>query len=277
MHATISLCNAHVQLSELEAKGKVLPASSSDYKVVQKIADRVIKAVEAGRGGGFQDHVSKCALPVLWSCGVLPCQEHLPGHSTALHGSLLFAMTTVPLAFYSASSVQAPGNACTAPSMKLDAPCAVCTAVVVGNSLSWPAAAQQGVQDMRVRVQVPLGGCGGGRQDAQRLRAAGRQDCGLHRHATGPWSTPHGTCLLCMQDTQQACTAWEQPESALLRASQYHAAPSADQHAPPRAPGLIKVLDRDEDLLAAVLGHEVAHALARHSSEKLTCAGPFTP
>ena len=64
MNASISLCNTHAQLSELEAKGKVLPASSSDYKVVQKIADRVIKAVEAGRGGGFQDHVSKCALPV---------------------------------------------------------------------------------------------------------------------------------------------------------------------------------------------------------------------
>lgn len=64
MQASISLCDAHAQLSELEAKGKVLPASSSDYKVVQKIADRVIKAVEAGRGGGFQDHVSKCALPV---------------------------------------------------------------------------------------------------------------------------------------------------------------------------------------------------------------------
>jgi predicted Zn-dependent protease len=37
--------------------------------------------------------------------------------------------------------------------------------------------------------------------------------------------------------------------------------------------GLIKLLDRDEDLLAAVLGHEVAHALARHSTEKLRC-GP---
>ena len=65
MLASISLCNARAQLSELEAKGKVLPASSSDYKVVQKIADRVIKAVEAGRGGGFQDHVSKCALPLI--------------------------------------------------------------------------------------------------------------------------------------------------------------------------------------------------------------------
>ena len=58
-----ALCDPCAQLSELEAKGKVLPASSGDYKVVQRIADRVIKAVEVGRGGGFQDHVSKCALP----------------------------------------------------------------------------------------------------------------------------------------------------------------------------------------------------------------------
>ena len=50
-----------VQLAELDAKGKVLPASSGEYKVIQKIADRVIKAVQEGRGGGFQDHVRKCA------------------------------------------------------------------------------------------------------------------------------------------------------------------------------------------------------------------------
>ncbi len=42
-------------------------------------------------------------------------------------------------------------------------------------------------------------------------------------------------------------------------------------------PGLVKLLDRDEDLLAAVLGHEVAHALARHSTEKMTCAEPQYP
>ncbi len=40
--------------------------------------------------------------------------------------------------------------------------------------------------------------------------------------------------------------------------------------------GLIKLLDRDEDLLAAVLGHEVAHALARHSTEKLRCGSGFS-
>ncbi|KAL0033706.1 hypothetical protein WJX77_001892 [Trebouxia sp. C0004] len=34
--------------------------------------------------------------------------------------------------------------------------------------------------------------------------------------------------------------------------------------------GLIKLMERKEDLLAAVVGHEVAHAVARHSSEKLS-------
>ena len=34
--------------------------------------------------------------------------------------------------------------------------------------------------------------------------------------------------------------------------------------------GLIKLLDGEEDLLAAVIGHEVAHAVARHSGEKLS-------
>ena len=86
----MSLRNAHAQLSELEAKGKVLPASSSDYKVVQKIAERVIKAVEAGRGGGFQNHVSKCALPVLWQLRGIALPGAPAGHSTALCRSLLF-------------------------------------------------------------------------------------------------------------------------------------------------------------------------------------------
>ena len=57
----VESCPRPAQLAELEAKGKVLPSSSGDYQLVQKIAERVIKAVEAGRGGGFQDHVRKCA------------------------------------------------------------------------------------------------------------------------------------------------------------------------------------------------------------------------
>ena len=35
-------------------------------------------------------------------------------------------------------------------------------------------------------------------------------------------------------------------------------------------PGLIKLFNRNEDMIATVVGHECAHAIARHSSEKLT-------
>lgn len=35
-------------------------------------------------------------------------------------------------------------------------------------------------------------------------------------------------------------------------------------------PGLLKLFNRDEDMIATVVGHECAHALARHSGEKLT-------
>lgn len=38
----------------------------------------------------------------------------------------------------------------------------------------------------------------------------------------------------------------------------------------PSPPGLIKLFNRNEDMLATVIGHECAHALARHTSEKLT-------
>ena len=55
-----------------------------------------------------------------------------------------------------------------------------------------------------------------------------------------------------------------------MRAGKQHIAQPANHACAACTPGLIKLLDRDEDLLAAVLGHEVAHALARHSSEKLT-------
>lgn len=34
--------------------------------------------------------------------------------------------------------------------------------------------------------------------------------------------------------------------------------------------GLIKLFNRDEDMIATVIGHECAHALARHSGEKIT-------
>jgi Zn-dependent protease with chaperone function len=34
--------------------------------------------------------------------------------------------------------------------------------------------------------------------------------------------------------------------------------------------GIIKLMNRNEDMLATIIGHESAHALARHSSEKIT-------
>lgn len=34
--------------------------------------------------------------------------------------------------------------------------------------------------------------------------------------------------------------------------------------------GLLKLFNRDEDMIATVVGHECAHALARHSGEKIT-------
>ena len=34
--------------------------------------------------------------------------------------------------------------------------------------------------------------------------------------------------------------------------------------------GIIDVLNRNEDMVATILGHEAAHALARHSGEKLS-------
>jgi Zn-dependent protease with chaperone function len=34
-------------------------------------------------------------------------------------------------------------------------------------------------------------------------------------------------------------------------------------------PGLLQLLRRDPDLLAMVMGHEIAHALARHNTEKM--------
>lgn len=97
----------------------------------------------------------------------------------------------------------------------------------------------------------------------------------------GPESTPAGTLRRLLWSalhlTQQACAA----RGAFVRVRRCEREsvtqhPLLTMHVPPREPGLIKLLDRDEDLLAAVLGHEVAHALARHSSEKLTCATPYT-
>ncbi|KAK9837027.1 hypothetical protein WJX81_008114 [Elliptochloris bilobata] len=77
------------QLSELEAKGKVLPESSGDYKVVQRIADRVIKAVEEGRGGGFQDHVSRFEWEVVVVEDKTPNAFVLPGGKIVVFTGLI--------------------------------------------------------------------------------------------------------------------------------------------------------------------------------------------
>ena len=47
------------QLAGFQQQGKILGESNPDYKMVQKIAKRIIGAVEEQRGGGFQKHVPK--------------------------------------------------------------------------------------------------------------------------------------------------------------------------------------------------------------------------
>ena len=86
----------------------MLPASSGDYKVVQRIADRVIKAVELGRGGGFQSHVSKCALPASEQPqGVVLPQARARDRPECCTVDLLFSATAVHSAVPSLSCAQA--------------------------------------------------------------------------------------------------------------------------------------------------------------------------
>eukprot|EP00879_Flechtneria_rotunda_P000699 GHRR01000816.1.p1 GENE.GHRR01000816.1~~GHRR01000816.1.p1 ORF type:complete len:507 (+),score=148.08 GHRR01000816.1:216-1736(+) len=46
-------------LQQPQYKGKVLDADHPDSKLVKKIAERIISAVEEGHGGGFQKHINK--------------------------------------------------------------------------------------------------------------------------------------------------------------------------------------------------------------------------
>jgi predicted Zn-dependent protease len=46
-------------LQQPQYRGKALPADHPDSKLIQKIAERIIAAVEEGHGGGFQKHVEK--------------------------------------------------------------------------------------------------------------------------------------------------------------------------------------------------------------------------
>lgn len=46
-------------LQQPQYRGKALPGDHPDSKLVQKIAERIISAVEEGHGGGFQKHIEK--------------------------------------------------------------------------------------------------------------------------------------------------------------------------------------------------------------------------
>jgi hypothetical protein len=40
-------------------RGKALPPDHKDSQLIQRIAERIISAVEEGHGGGFQKHIRK--------------------------------------------------------------------------------------------------------------------------------------------------------------------------------------------------------------------------
>jgi hypothetical protein len=45
--------------SQPQYRGKALPPDHKDSQLVQRIAERIISAVEEGHGGGFQKHIRK--------------------------------------------------------------------------------------------------------------------------------------------------------------------------------------------------------------------------
>lgn len=83
-------------LQQPQYRGKALPADHPDSKLVQKIAEHIIAAVEEGHGGGFQKHIEKFDWEVggtssLGGIGCLRCSTvqgancrfrcHLAGHT----------------------------------------------------------------------------------------------------------------------------------------------------------------------------------------------------
>jgi hypothetical protein len=46
-------------LQQPQYRGKALPPDHPDAKLVQKVADRIIGAVEQQHGSGFQKHIAK--------------------------------------------------------------------------------------------------------------------------------------------------------------------------------------------------------------------------
>lgn len=58
-HAPALIVHVPQVLQQPQYRGKALPADHPDSKLIQKIAERIIAAVEEGHGGGFQKHVEK--------------------------------------------------------------------------------------------------------------------------------------------------------------------------------------------------------------------------
>lgn len=63
IHRGAATCACQV-LQQPQYRGKALPADHPDSKLVQKIAERIIEAVEEGHGSGFQKHISKFEVRV---------------------------------------------------------------------------------------------------------------------------------------------------------------------------------------------------------------------
>jgi hypothetical protein len=49
-------------------RGKALPPDHKDSQLIQRIAERIISAVEEGHGGGFQKHIRKVRISTGIKC-----------------------------------------------------------------------------------------------------------------------------------------------------------------------------------------------------------------
>jgi hypothetical protein len=76
-------------------RGKALPPDHKDSQLVQRIAERIISAVEEGHGGGFQKHIRKVRTAVccVWGCvpscvwGMIPLwsKDRTGAHPQGVH------------------------------------------------------------------------------------------------------------------------------------------------------------------------------------------------
>eukprot|EP00891_Asterochloris_glomerata_P003063 jgi/Astpho2/3063/Aster-x0558 len=80
------------QLAGFQQQGKILGESNPDYKMVQKIAKRIIGAVEEQRGGGFQKHVPKFKWEVVVVDSQQPNAFVLPGGKIVVFTALIQLM-----------------------------------------------------------------------------------------------------------------------------------------------------------------------------------------